>query len=317
MTVTMTDASTRVLAPLHFLPAFELAALHLSFKRAAAELHLTPSAVSQQIRALEDALGVQLFYRMTRALQLTEAGEQFATVTADTLSAYRLGTERMLRQHGQRALRLSSDPFLAHEVLIPELHTFNERHSALMLRIETSAELADFARDGIDAAVRYGLGPWPGLAATRLCDVIATAVCAPGLVKGDRLRTPAALARYPLIRLGDRPDPWSRLASALGFRLTREPLVFDTYFASVRAAEKGLGIALGIFPTTSAAVLERRLVTPLAMHFRARAKYQFVCRKEDAERPGVSALRTWCRERFAALPPLPQVPWPCTIVDEE
>lgn len=294
-----------IAAPLHFLPAFELAARHLSIKRAAQELHLTPSAVSQQIRALEDALGLKLFRRLTRALELTEAGRQFAAVVQETLDTYRRGSERLLRQHGQRTLRLSADSFIAHELLIPQLHNFAERHKDLVLQIQTGSALVDFERESVDAAVRYGRAPWPGLAASALCDLFVTPVCAPGLVKGDQLRSPSALARYPLIVLRGFPDPWQAAAERFGFTLEREPLVFDSYFACVRAAEKGLGIAVGLFPTTTSAVLEGRLVTPLAFRMRTRAKFYFVCRKDDAELPAFSALRSWATERFAALPKLP------------
>jgi LysR family transcriptional regulator, glycine cleavage system transcriptional activator len=292
-------------AALHLLPAFELTARHLSIKRAARELHLTPSAVSQQIRALEEALGLKLFRRLPRALELSEAGHQFAAVVRETLESYRRGSERVLRQHARRILSLSADPFVAHEVLIPQLHTFGEQADGGVLQIQTSEALVDFERDSVDAAVRYGRAPWPGLVATPLCDAFATPVCAPGLVHGDSLPAPAALARYPLIVLRGHPDPWQRAAQRLGFELTREPLVFDSYFASLRAAEKGLGIAMGVFPTTTSAVLEGRLVMPLALRIRTHAKFHFVCRKEDAELPAFAALRSWTAARFASLKPIP------------
>ncbi len=298
--------STRALAVLSYLPAFEAAAKHLSFKRAAAELHLTPSAVSQQMRALESTLGLKLFRRMTRALALTPAGEQYAAVVSELLDRYRRGTEQILRQQGRQVVRVSTDPFVAHEVLIPALDTFKCERPAVDLRIETSATVLDLDREELDAAIRYGIGPWPGLTASKLCDVIAAAVCAPGLVKGDRLRSPAALAEYPLIRLRDQPDPWERTAEFLSIELPRERLVFDSYFACVRAAEKGLGIAVAIFPTTAPAVVEGRLVTPLPFRVRTRAKFHFVCRRQDAARPALLVLRDWAQARFAALPALPE-----------
>jgi LysR family transcriptional regulator, glycine cleavage system transcriptional activator len=306
---------TPIAAPLQFLPAFELSARYLSFKRAAEELHLTPSAISQQIRALEDALGLKLFKRVTRAVHLTEAGEQFAAVVGDTLETYRRGTDRLLRRYERRVLRLSTDAFVAHELLIPALHTFAERVRGVELRIETGNAFADLRSDGVDAAVRFGRGPWPGLVSATLSEAFVTPVCAPGLVKSDRLRSPRALARYPLIRLRDQPDPWARAAEALGFELSSERIVLDNYFATVRAAEKGVGIALGAFPATSAAVLEGRLVTPLPIRVRTQAKYSFVCRKEDAEHPTFVALREGCAALFAALPRLPE-PHGCVTLDE-
>ncbi|MFT3922288.1 MAG: LysR substrate-binding domain-containing protein [Myxococcales bacterium] len=294
--------ATPISVPLHFLPAFELAAQHLSIRRAAEELHLTPSAVSQQIRALEGALGFSLFRRATRALHLTPLGAEYAAVVKETLDTYRQGSERLLKQRGQPALRLSSDSFIAHEVLIPQLHAFREVQRGVDLRIETSNALVDFEREGFDAAVRFGRGPWPGLASSTLCSVLATPVCAPGLLPGGRLPARGNWTRYPLIAFRDYPDPWPVMSKLLGVVLPRERLVFDSYFASIRAAEKGLGIAIGLFPVTSGPVLEGKLITPLNVRVRTHARYHFVCRREDAARPALGTLRKWLKERFAALP---------------
>src|SRR5262249_9789668 len=135
--------STRALAVLSYLPAFEAAARHLSFKLAAEELHLTPSAVSQQMRALEDMLELKLFRRLTRALALTAAGEQFAALVSETLDRYSRGAEQVLRQQGRQVIRVSTDPFVAHEVLIPALDSFKSKRPPIDLRIETSAQVLD------------------------------------------------------------------------------------------------------------------------------------------------------------------------------
>ncbi len=296
-----------------WLPTFELAARHLSFKRTAAELHLTPSAVSQQIQALEEALGVALFRRMTRALELTEAGAHLAAIATELVERYRREAGRLMRRRGEREVRLSAEPFIAHELLIPELAAFREVQPDVDLRIETGMAPVELDRDGVDTAVRYGRGPWPGVAATHLCAVIATPVCAPGLIKGDRLRTPAALARHTLIRLRDQPDPWRRLGDALGIELPAHRLVLDTYFATLRAAEKHQGIAIGLFPVTTSLVTDGRLVTPLPIRVRARAGFQFVCRPEDARAAAITGVRDWVRARFAALAPLPDAPAVATI----
>jgi LysR family transcriptional regulator, glycine cleavage system transcriptional activator len=295
----------RIAVPIQFLPAFELVARELSIKRAAHTLHLTPSAVSQQIRALEQALGFPLFRRATRALALTPEGEQFARVVGDTLGTLRSGTARLMRKRGPRPLRLSTESFVAHEVLIPELHALRERDSRIDLRLETSIALADLNHDGVDVAVRYGIGPWPGLAATLLTEVIMTPVCAPELIPGGQLGSARALESVPLIRVGDFPDPWDAIARRSGLKL-RERLVFDTYSAALRAAEQGLGLVFGLFPLTSARVLEGRLVTPIGLRVRTRASFQFVCRKADVTRPDILAVRDWCVARFAALPALPE-----------
>jgi LysR family glycine cleavage system transcriptional activator len=309
------DDARRIAAPLQVLPTFELVAEHLSMKRAAELLHLTPSAVSQQMRALESALGLKLFDRLARALALTPAGVDFAAVVRETLDTYRSGTRRLQRHSASRTLRLSTDPFLAHDVLIPQLSTFNAAESGIDLRIETSTGLANLRRDGIDVAIRYGRGPWPGLAGTVLCEMFAALVAAQGVFPRDRAKHPRALSRHPLIRLRDQPDPWLRVGALLGLELSGERLIFDSYFAALRAAQAGLGIAYAVFPPTSAWVRDRRLVLPLPVRFRVHSTCQFLCRKEDSGRTDVSLLREWALARFGELPGLAETDrWP--MLDE-
>jgi LysR family glycine cleavage system transcriptional activator len=218
------QSSKRALATLPYLPAFELAARHLSFKRAAKELHLTPSAVSQQIRALEEALGLELFRRKTRAVELTEAGRQYATLVADTLDALRNGTDRLVRQRARRVVRLTTDPFVANEVLIPALSELSAVGGPLDLRIETSSSIVDLDGHELDCAVRYGVGRWRGFASTPVCEPLATPLCAPGLLGGRAISSPLELTRYPLIQLRDHPDPWARLATHFGIEVPTERL---------------------------------------------------------------------------------------------
>jgi DNA-binding transcriptional LysR family regulator len=106
--------------------------------------------------------------------------------------------------------------------------------------------------------------------------------------------------------LRDQVDPWERFPEVFGVELPGERLVFDSYFVTVRAAEKGLGIAVGLFPTTSSAVIEGRLVTPFPFRMRPRAKFHFLCKKSDASRAVFAALADWARARFAELPALPE-----------
>jgi LysR family glycine cleavage system transcriptional activator len=302
-------SSTRALAALHYLPAFELAARHLSFKRAAKELHLTPSAVSQQMRALEEVLGLALFRRKTRAIELTEAGRHYAALVTGTLDALRSGTERLVRQRTRRMVRLTTDPFIAHEVLIPALSELSALDEPLDLRIETSTSVADLHRADLDCAVRYGVGPWPGFFSEPLCDLLATPVCAPSLLASRAIDSPLALRDQPLIKLRDQPDPWQHVARYFGLQLPSERLIFDSYFASMRAAEKGLGVAFGVFPLSSSLLLEGRLIAPLTVRVRAAARVHFVCRLADAEQAPFSELRARIRARFAALPALPERAW--------
>ena len=287
------------LPPIQLLVAFEAAARLSSFKRAAAELHLTPSAVSQQIKSLEAALGVPLFERRPRAVELTPAGVHYLEVAQSTLSVFTLGTERLLRRARARIVRISAAPFVAHEVLIPHLSEIREARSDIEVRIEASSRIADLRAEPVDVGVRFGRGPWPGLRSEWLADVVVTPVASPKL----RLKHTRDLARYTLLDVRGQPDYWAELARAEGFTV-RETLSFDSYFDTVRAAEHGLGIALGVFPLTTSWIRSGRLVAPLALRIPSRVGHHVVCRTEQARSPELVAVRSWIQARFAALEPL-------------
>lgn len=150
-----------------------------SFSKAAHELHLTASAVRQQIKQLEAHLGMPLFRRLTRAIELTEAGEAFARVATRTLGAYRDGHADLMGRFGRPVLRISMVPMVAHELVIPALSDFKQACPDIDLRLETSMALADFQHDAVDAALRIGDGNWPGLEVLRLADCHGTVVASP------------------------------------------------------------------------------------------------------------------------------------------
>ncbi|MCB9563184.1 MAG: LysR family transcriptional regulator [Kofleriaceae bacterium] len=292
------------LPPIQLVYAFEAAARRGSFKHAAAELHVTPSAVSQQIRSLEDHLGVPLFHRLPRAVRLTEHGVDFFRVATDTIACYRRGAEAFVAARARRALRVSMLPFVAYEVVLPELHTFRRAHPDLDLRLETSLALADIAGGEADAGVRLGRGAWPGLAATVLTDVTASLVCAPALVDGRGALRAAAIRDGQLLTVPSfaKVGVRARLeAAGLGALLPARDLVLDSFLATMRAAEQGLGVAVGLFPLVAPWIRGGRLVAPLDVRFPLPDRYHFVCRKADRARPELVGLRRWLRDRFAAL----------------
>jgi LysR family glycine cleavage system transcriptional activator len=289
------------LPPIQLLVAFEAAARLSSFKLAASELHLTPSAVSQQIKALEGALGVPLFERRPRAVELTRAGAQYLAVARDTLSVFTLGTERLLRRARARIVRISAAPFVAHEVLIPHLSEIRDARPDLEVRIEASSRIADLRVEPIDVGVRFGRGPWPGLHGDWLSDVVVTPVASPALAR--RVKRTRDLAKHTLLDVRGQPDYWAELARAEGF-VVQDTLSFDSYFDTVRAAEHGLGIALGVFPLTTSWVRARRLAIPLALRIPSRIGHHAVCRTEQQRSPEIASIRAWIRARFAALEPL-------------
>jgi LysR family glycine cleavage system transcriptional activator len=295
--------SERRLPPLQLLIAFEAAGRLGSFKAAAAELHLTPSAISQQLRALEGHLQLALFERRARAVTLSEAGTFYFGIAREVLDVFRRGTMRMYERYGLRTLRVSTDPSVAYEVLIPGLSDFQASHPDIDLRVEASSALVDPRHGAIDAAIRFGRGqPWPGLCADELAPMVATLVAAPALLKRLPIREPRDLAEHTLLDIAGAPDHWGVVAAQSGFRIGRRKS-FDSYLATLQAAAHAMGVAAGLFPLSTSWVRDGRLAVPLPLRVPGVA-YYLVYRPEDRERPELLSLRSWLSARFATLPPL-------------
>ncbi|HYE00433.1 MAG TPA: transcriptional regulator GcvA [Alphaproteobacteria bacterium] len=286
------------LPPLPALHAFAIAGRHLSFKAAAAALHLTPSAVSHRIAALERHLGVALFLRLNRRLELTPAGQSYLALVTEAFDRLAQGTAALTARHGRTALRVSAVPYFAASFLIPRLGDFLSRHPEIDLRVDTAQQLVDFGREAVDAAIRLGGGAWPGLAAERLLDVSATPVAAPAVAA--RLRAPADLAAATLIHLSNTPDAWPRWFEAAGLKGRVPPggLWVDGMQPALQAAEQGLGVALGLLPLSRDELASGRLAAPLALAMPAGIAYWFVTRPGDERRPAIAAFRTWLFARI-------------------
>src|SRR6187455_2295566 len=194
----------RRLPPLNALKAFEAAARHESFTRAAEELCVTQGAVSHQVKALEVELGLKLFNRERQRLVITEAGRAYLIVVRDAFDRIAAGTERLLQRQSGGVLTVSTSPNFAAKWLVHRLGRFSEAHPEIDLRISASMHHVDFAREEVDVAVRHGDGRWPGLHVSRLCAEALFPVCAPALVDGEKgLRSPADLRRHLLLHAND------------------------------------------------------------------------------------------------------------------
>src|ERR1700745_4360912 len=174
------------LPSLNGLRAFEAAARHLSFTLAAAELNVTQTAISHQIRRLEQELGVRLFIRQNRSLTLTPEAREYLPGIRAAFNDLRLATDRLLRKDGDRVLTVSTLASFAAKWLLPRLSTFPHAHPEIAVRITSSPSLVDFRRDDVDAAIRYGRGHWPGLRADWLTADELFPGCSPALLKGDK-----------------------------------------------------------------------------------------------------------------------------------
>src|SRR3954449_6404110 len=195
----------RRLPPLNALKAFEAAARHESFTRAAEELCVTQGAVSHQVKALEAELGVKLFNRERQRLAITDAGRDYLAVVRDALDRIAVGTERLVQRQTSGVLTVSTSPDFAAKWLVHRLGRFAEAHADIDLRVSATMHHVDFAREDVDLAVRHGDGNWPGLDTVQLSTEQLFAVCSPNLITGRRrLSRPSDILKYPLIHTDSR-----------------------------------------------------------------------------------------------------------------
>jgi LysR family glycine cleavage system transcriptional activator len=285
---------TRRLPPLNGLKAFEAAARSGSFTRAADELNVTQGAVSHQVKALENTLGLKLFQRERQRVILTEAGRDYLSVIRDALDQIAVGTERLLRRQGSGALTVSTSPDFAAKWLVNRLSRFSEKHPGVDLRISATTHYIDFARDDVDVAIRHGDGDWLGLDMQRLYSERLFPVCSPKLIAGrNRITKPADLLKFPLLRLEDTKN-WARLFEATGVKAAVGPgPVLNRASMLIDAAIDGQGIALARTALAAWDLINGRLVRPVDASLKVANTYWIVCPKAASNVPKIVAFRNW------------------------
>jgi LysR family glycine cleavage system transcriptional activator len=284
------------------LQAFETAAEHQSFQRAARELGLTPSAISHRIRGLEERFGVRLFTRAGRAIRLTDAGQHYLTTVRASLDALELSS-RDLQSLGASGpdLRISSLPFFTSMVIIPALDDFRRRFPNVSLQVAATNDYADFDRGGVDAAIRYGREHSSGLRFDPLLEVRGVAVCSSRLAR--QLRTPADLVKQPLIHVTVQRNAWPAWLDEAGLHRaeSQNDLWFDNVLSALDAAQCGLGIALAMHPLISAhREFGRSLVVPFDLPPRRGGRFYLVYRSEHARTRRIATLRRWLTQAVHA-----------------
>lgn len=289
---------TARLPSLNGLRAFEAAARHLSFTLAAAELNVTQTAISHQIRRLEEELGIRLFVRQNRALALTPEARDYLPGVRAAFNDLRLATDRLLRKDDDKVLTVSTLASLAAKWLLPRLTAFQESHPGIDVRITTSTSLVDFQRDNVDAAIRYGRGQWPGLRADWLMADELFPVCSPSLLRGDKpLRQPEDLKGYPLLHTSNaNSDDWRLWLTAAGLPadIARQPgITFDMIFMTIQAAIDGIGVAMGRTSYVQDDIAKGRLVVPFKIALPADAGFYLVSPEGRREAPKLVAFRDW------------------------
>lgn len=300
----------RPLPPLNALRAFEAAARHLSFTRAAAELNVTPAAVGHQVKALEDLLGVRLFRRLTRALRLTEAGQAALPALVDGFDRLAEAADAM-RAHGDSGvLTISVCPSFGAMWLVPRLERFRILHPEIEIRIDGTDRLVDLTRDEADVALRYGPGGYEGVRVDWLFNRVNTPVCSPALLEGAHpLRAPQDLRHHSLLHVEWKEAEaswrmWLLAAGLADIDPTRGPR-FTMEAMAVQAALDGHGVALVSNVLVADELAAGRLVSPFdpglskPMSF----SHYLLTPKDGASRPKIAAFRDWMLEETRELRP--------------
>jgi len=285
------------LPSLNGLRAFESAARHLSFTRAADELNVTQTAISHQIRRLEEQIGIPLFVRRNRALALTREALDYLPSIRTAFEDLRRATARLRRPEREGLLTVSTTASLAAKWLVTRVAAFQDGNPGIEIRITTSPHLVDFQREEVDMAVRYGRWSWPGLRAQWLMAEDIFPVCSPSLLHGDNpLRHPEDLAPHTLLHATVSREDWQLWLTAAGLPVslaTRRGMSFDQSFMAIQAAVEGLGIALGRTPLVQADIAAGRLVVPFDVVLPADAGYYIAAPERTADSAKIALFRDW------------------------
>ncbi len=285
--------------PLNSLRVFEAVATALSFSEAAEALHVTPAAVSMQIRSLEEYLQVPLFRRNARSIELTAEGLQLLPSVRSALDELRRAVQRLRADRSAGPLNVSMLASFLQRWFVQRLPGFQQDSPEIDLRIQTSDSLVDFAASDFHVAIRYGHGVWPGLHAEKLFDEWLLPVGSPALVKKrGRIEGLADLSRYTLLHSDS--EPWSLWTQGGATDVAAERgLALDDSAAILSAAEHGQGLALARWSLVASDIAAGRLM-PASRHCIPHARsYYFVCPESCLALPKVSALRSWLRQESA------------------
>lgn len=290
------------LPPLPAVRAFEAAARHGGFQSAGEELHVSAGAVAHQVKQLENWLGVLLFQRLARGVVLTPAGRQYAEALRPLLSGLAEASEAVKRQGDERVVTVTSVPTLVARWLMPRLGRLRELHPEIDMRVLASLHPVDFAREGVDVAIRLGSGPYPGLKSDVLLEEWFSAVCSPAFkAAAPDLRTPGDLLRYPLLhdevemRIPEEIS-WSRWLQTFGMHYTgpARPSFSHTYL-TLEAAASGQGVALASEPFIEEDLRSGRLVRLFPQRVLGPYRFHLLRPPEAETRPAVKAFCDWIK----------------------
>jgi len=291
----------RVPVPLNPLRAFEAAARLLSFTRAAEELNVTQVAISRQVRVLEGYLGVELFRRGPRSIELTDAGARLYPAVGRAFDEISHAAALVSRRNRPDVLAIQAYTTFAQHGLIPLLSRFHEKHPGIEVRLSASTQAVDFAHRDLDAAIRSGTGAWPDYESDFLAPIELLPVISPSLLKAvGNLRGPGDLRRVTLLHSLARPDDWSAWLAAAGrgdggLRV----LKFENSAMAYEAAIQGVGCAIGIRALVGRYLDSGALVAPFALTHTLPGGYYLVRPRGRRESPALRIFRAWLLQTLA------------------
>jgi len=281
---------------LNALRAFAVAGAHLNLRAAAAELFVTPSALSHQIRSLEEQLGIKLFVRNPQGLTLTTIGKTLHPQVAAAFTQLNDAVRAIKPQQRPGTITVSMLSTFAMRWFIPRLYRFQQKKPDIKVRISTSIELVNFEQEDVDCAIRSGQGSWPGTHALRLLDEQFTPVCSPSLPTGGTpLNQPSDLAMHTLLHSRLRPEDWQTWLSAEGLAdlKPRHDQEFETRNFAIAAAIRGLGVAIIDPLLVQEELKDKRLIQPFAHTLPTTSAYYLVWPTTRGESKELAAFRIW------------------------
>jgi LysR family transcriptional regulator, glycine cleavage system transcriptional activator len=281
------------LPPLTTLPVLEAAARLQSFSAAAAELNVTHGAISHQIRSLEESVGVALFARQGRRVVLTAEGAMFAEAIRAALGKVSEAVEALSPSERERKLKISVLPSFASRWLMPRLGGFLEANPQYEISVEAIQTRSNFTTDGVDVAIRFGVGPWPGLHSERLAGDTYFPVCSPKFRRSKLPTKPAQLAGLPLFR--NDPELWEKWFEAAGMQMAPPVSGIDYNDAAIflQQAIAGEGIALTRRSLIADDFVNGKLVRLFDIEIKSQNDYHLVCLPQNANSRKVRAFRDW------------------------
>ena len=287
---------TRRLPPLNAVRAFEASARHASFTRAAAELFVTQGAISRHVAALEKWLGIKLFTRTQRGIELTPKGSVYFRTLRGALDQIDFGTRQLQQTPDEKTLRLKLPPTFAIRWLVPRLARFLAADRHIDVQITTSHQQVDFDREDVDAAIHSGVSPPPGAASRRLFGEILLPVCSPALLRGGaRLARPADLAHHVLLCSLHRPQDWPTWLAAAGLDSIdgNGGLKFENSALSYQAAIEGVGVVVAQRAFVEEDLRVGRLVAPFTLRASTTGAYYIAYRSERAKPARIQRFEDW------------------------